>query len=82
MNANRKKDLCEIVSTLNKHQTNVILEVLKNVDISHRLKNVTVQQEFKRVAKEHTGKVKLLLSALAKHPNTMAGLDFMFENKL
>jgi hypothetical protein len=75
-----KKNLQELVSSLDKRQTNTVLEVIKNVDISHRIRGVTIQQEFKRVAKNYTGKIKVLLSALGKSPDAIHGVDFMFHN--
>jgi len=73
--------LSNLTATLSPTQQSEVIEVLRECDIARLLRGTTINQELKRVAKSarQSGKVKRLISALAKAPHAIDGVDFLHE---
>lgn len=69
-----------LTASMNSEQKQQAVQILKDADIAHRLKGITIQKELKCQRDKHKGKLKQLLTALAKHPDTIDGVDWLFEN--
>ena len=72
--------LQKAISRLNGKQSNDVILTLKNADIARLARGVTINRAIKDLAKKAPDKqVKKALIELARHDNTIAGVDFMFN---
>ena len=72
--------LQKAISRLNGKQSNDVILTLKNADIARLARGVTINRAIKDLAKKAPDKqVKKALIELARHDNTIQGVDFMFN---
>jgi hypothetical protein len=72
----------KLTASLSPTQQTEVIGVLRECDIARLMRKTSINQELKRVAKSarQSGRVKRLILALSKHPDTIDGVDFLFEN--
>ena len=72
--------LQQAISRLSGKQSNDVILALKNADIARLTRNITINRAIKDLAKNQTDKqVKKALIELARHKDTIDGVDFMFN---
>ena len=77
MNSTR---LQKAISRLTGKQSSDVILTLKNADIARLMRGVTINRAIKDLAKKQPDKqVKKALIELARHDNTIQGVDFMFN---
>lgn len=86
MNAQKSKDvlrkslyLQDMVDCMSYQEKMLTADIIKGCDIARLLKSTTIHQELKIVRDQNKGKIKRFLSALAKNPYTLSGVDVLFE---
>ena len=74
--------LQKLTASLSPTQQTEVIHVLRECDIARLMRKTSINQELKRVAKSarQSGRVKRLIFALSKHPDTIDGVDFLFDN--
>jgi hypothetical protein len=81
MNIQRITYMDKLTASMSHEQKQTVVQILEDVDLAFRLKNSTIHRELKAQRDKHTGKIKRLLTTLAKHPDTILGVDWLFEQK-
>lgn len=77
---NNDARLEKAISRLNGKQSNDVILTLKNADIARLARGVTINRAIKELAKNQADKqVKKALIELARHKDTIDGVDFMFN---
>ena len=72
--------LKKAIDKLDGKQSNDVVMALKDADISRLVKGCTINAAIKQLAKKQADKrVKRCLIELARHDNTIEGVDFMFN---
>lgn len=71
----------KLTASLSPTQQTEVIAVLRECDIARLMRGTSINKELKRVAKSarQSGRVKRLIAALSKHPDTIDGVDFLFE---
>ena len=68
------------ISRLNGKQSNDVILTLRDADIVRLARNITINRAIKDLAKNQADKqVKKALIELARHKDTIDGVDFMFN---
>ena len=77
---NNDTRLEKAISRLNGKQSNDVILTLRDADIVRLARGVTINRAIKELAKNQADKqVKKALIELARHDNTIDGVDFMFN---
>lgn len=72
--------LQKAISRLNGKQSNDVILTLRDADIVRLARGVTINRAIKELAKNQADKqVKKALIELARHKDTIDGVDFMFN---
>jgi hypothetical protein len=72
--------LQKAISRLNGKQSNDVILTLRDADIVRLARGVTINRAIKDLAKNQADKqVKKALIELARHKDTIDGVDFMFN---
>ena len=72
--------LQKAISRLSGKQSNEVILILKDADISRLIRGCTINRAIKDLAKKQDDKqVKKALIELARHDNTIEGINFMFN---
>lgn len=62
-------------------QRDIVVQALTDADLAFRLKGTSINRELKIQRLKHSGKVKRMLTALSKHPDTIDGVDWIFNQR-
>jgi len=73
--------LDRLTFSMSHEQKEAVVQILADVDLAFRLKGTAIHKELKLQRDKHTGKIKRLLTALAKHPDTIDGVDWLFNQR-
>ena len=77
---NNDARLEKAISRLNGKQSSDVVMTLKDADIARLARGVTINRAIKDLAKNQADKqVKKALIELARHKDTIDGVDFMFN---
>ena len=77
---NNDARLEKAISRLNGKQSNDVILTLRDADIARLARGVTINRAIKDLAKNQADKqVKKALIELARHKDTIDGVDFMFN---
>lgn len=77
---NNDARLEKAISRLNGKQSNDVILTLRDADIARLARNITINRAIKDLAKNQADKqVKKALIELARHKDTIDGVDFMFN---
>ena len=77
---NNDARLEKAISRLNGKQSNDVILTLRDADIVRLARGVTINRAIKELAKNQADKqVKKALIELARHKDTIEGVDFMFN---
>ena len=72
--------LKKAIDKLDGKQSNDVILTLKDADIIRLMRGCTINAAIKQLAKKQADKrVKKCLIELARHDNTIEGVDFMFN---
>ncbi len=72
--------LKKAIDKLDGKQSNDVILALKDADIARLVRGCTINAAIKQLAKKQQDKrVKKALIELARHDNTIEGVDFMFN---
>lgn len=72
--------LQKAISRLNNKQSSDVILTLRDADIARLARNITINRAIKDLAKNQADKqVKKALIELARHKDTIDGVDFMFN---
>jgi hypothetical protein len=72
--------LKKAISKLDGQQSNDVILALKDADIIRLMRGCTINAAIKQLSKKQSDKaVKKALIELARHDNTIEGVDFMFN---
>ena len=72
--------LQKAISRLNGKQSSDVILTLRDADIARLARNITINRAIKDLAKNQADKqVKKALIELARHKDTIDGVDFMFN---
>jgi hypothetical protein len=80
-NFKRASYLDSLTASMTHEQKQTVVQILTDVDLAFRLKGSSIHHELKIQRDKHTGKIKRLLTALAKHPDTIDGVDWLFNQR-
>ena len=77
---NNDARLQKAISRLNGKQSNDVILTLRDADIVRLVRGITINRAIKYLAKNQADKqVKKALIELARHKDTIDGVDFMFN---
>ena len=72
--------LKKAIDKLDGKQSNDVILALKNADIARLVRGCTINAAIKQLAKKQADKrIKKCLIELARHSNTIEGVDYMFN---